>query len=204
METWNLKSAMRNVATAGMLGVAAVGCSETTTKKPAPQSMAAQLQELKEEIDGAAQDVKDGDATLTPVLKDVADPSEHIVDLAKEVGLMIETLMKERQMLFGEPYRGIGAALSGKEGVVFVGNVLPGSPAEAAGLLQGDQITAVDGNPVEGKELVEVIAEIQGDDEKNAATLTVLRPGEEAPREITVKVEVLRMKLSVERVGTQE
>lgn len=55
--------------------------------------------------------------------------------------------------------------------------VIPGSPAETGGLIAGDQIEAVDGEPVQGKTVVEVAALLAGD-AGTSTELSVTRIGE--------------------------
>lgn len=63
-------------------------------------------------------------------------------------------------------------------------DVAEGSPAEQAGLSEGDVITKIDGEPVEGRrDLVDAIAEHKPGD---VITLTVYSPGEEAERQVEV------------------
>ena len=65
----------------------------------------------------------------------------------------------------------------GIERAVVIGSVTADSPAEEAGLEQGDLITALDGEPVGDPEsFAESISEYQPGDE---ITLTVYRSGEE-------------------------
>ena len=67
-----------------------------------------------------------------------------------------------------------------------VRHVTEESPAQAAGLSQGDLITAIDGDPIEGpRDLVDAIAEHEPGDR---VTLTVVASGEEEEREIEVKL----------------
>jgi S1-C subfamily serine protease len=62
--------------------------------------------------------------------------------------------------------------------------VIPDSPADKAGLEAGDQITAVDGKPVQADQsLAEIIQAHKPGDE---ITFEILHPGEELPRQITV------------------
>lgn len=62
-----------------------------------------------------------------------------------------------------KPYEGIGLQLQPNVAKgVFVAAVFDGSPAQAAGIVPGDQIVAVDGAPVAGLPLDEVIARITG------------------------------------------
>ncbi len=70
---------------------------------------------------------------------------------------------------------GIGAELSGENGIITVVRTIGGSPAERAGLLQDDIVTQVAGTDVAGKELPEVISLIRGP-KGTPVTVTVMRP----------------------------
>ena len=59
-----------------------------------------------------------------------------------------------------------------------------GSPAEAAGLKEGDVITAIDGKPTrEGSALTGFVRQYSADDQ---VTLTVIRDGEELQTPVTL------------------
>ena len=65
-----------------------------------------------------------------------------------------------------------------------VGSVESGSPAEAAGLKEGDVITAIDGKPTrEGSALTGFVRQYSADDQ---VTLTVIRDGEELQMPVTL------------------
>lgn len=66
-----------------------------------------------------------------------------------------------RNALQGE-LEGIGAELTIQEGKIVVVAPLRGSPAEHAGLLPGDIITAIDGDNTDGKSLAEAVHRIRG------------------------------------------
>lgn len=59
-------------------------------------------------------------------------------------------------------FEGVGMTLDARSGPVMVALVSEGSPAERAGVQVGDQILAVDGGPVEGQRLEQVVARIRG------------------------------------------
>ncbi|HCS93677.1 MAG TPA: PDZ domain-containing protein [Bavariicoccus seileri] len=59
-------------------------------------------------------------------------------------------------------FEGIGATLSQDGGKIIIIAPIKETPADKAGLQANDQITAVDGNPVDGKALTEVVQEIRG------------------------------------------
>ena len=85
-------------------------------------------------------------------------------------------------------YKGVGILLQNDEqGQIEVIQVYPGSPAEAAGVREGDMIVAVDGTKVsgaDGRAYNDAIARIRGGD-GTLVTLRVLRNGQTL--DITVK-----------------
>jgi carboxyl-terminal processing protease len=81
---------------------------------------------------------------------------------------------------------GIGAAISfdAASGYTDVLGVLPGSPAERAGLVAGDKIVTVDGQLFKGLSLVSVVAHIRGK-VGEPVLLSVLHDGKLVPLSIT-------------------
>ncbi len=83
-------------------------------------------------------------------------------------------------------YEGIGAYVNETEdGQAVIVGLIPGSPAEAAGLQEGDIIVAVDGEDVRGQSLEEVMAKVRGPD-GTQVTLRVAREGLQNPLEFTI------------------
>jgi carboxyl-terminal processing protease len=82
-------------------------------------------------------------------------------------------------------FEGIGALLTQDENQdVFIAEVFEDTPAEQAGLQQGDQITAVDGVSIEGMLLEEVMGRIKGE-AGTEVTVTVKRKGVSHNYELT-------------------
>lgn len=81
---------------------------------------------------------------------------------------------------------GFGIRISMKNGYLTVVKPLKGSPAKRAGILQGDQITHIDGVSLKGLGLSEAVSRIRGP-EGSSATLTILRGGESLPIDFTLK-----------------
>jgi uncharacterized iron-regulated protein len=77
----------------------------------------------------------------------------------------------------------MGVRMEEKEGRLLVESVTPGSPAEKAGIAKGDEMLALDGQPV--KEPVDVLFRVAGMREGDTARVTVLRGGEEKILELT-------------------
>ena len=69
---------------------------------------------------------------------------------------------------------GIGVNIYSNSGKIEIFNVMPSTPAEFAGLKQGDIITAVDGKDTNGMNVSEVATLVRGP-ENSVVELTILR-----------------------------
>lgn len=105
-----------------------------------------------------------------------------------------EEAEQQNSDLQGE-FEGIGAYVDQTDGVTRVIAPINGSPAEAAGILAGDTILAVDGEETAGLEQWEVISRIRGP-AGTTVTLTVLHPEATEP----VEIEVVRGRIMLESV----
>lgn len=76
-------------------------------------------------------------------------------------------------------YYGIGAYLSIDPTTTLarISGVIPGTPAEEAGLRENDIIYMVDGESVQGMELTEIVSRVKGE-ENTTVHLTIVREGE--------------------------
>ncbi len=92
---------------------------------------------------------------------------------------------------------GIGAELTVREGKLIVVAPLKDSPAEEAGLLPGDYIYKVDGDPTTEMTLWEAIMNIRGEPGTDVV-LTVVREGEED----TLDLRITRSKIYVPSIET--
>lgn len=81
-------------------------------------------------------------------------------------------------------FQGIGAGLRRTAGGVEIGWTMPGSPAEQAGLRQGDVVKAVDGQDATGLQVPQMVERIRGEP-GTQVTLEIDRPGE-GRRTVTV------------------
>jgi carboxyl-terminal processing protease len=75
---------------------------------------------------------------------------------------------------------------------------LPGSPAEEAGLQPGDVVTAVDGEPVDGKTLDEVVRGVRG--ESGTEVTLTLRRGSGEPFDVTITRSQIQVREVTSRV----
>ena len=92
-------------------------------------------------------------------------------------------------------FAGIGAYVTTRDGKLIITSPLPGSPAEAAGLMPLDVIQAIDGEPVDNMSYLEAILKVRGE-EGTPVILTILREGESEPFDVTI----IRAKVSVPSV----
>jgi len=79
---------------------------------------------------------------------------------------------------------GIGVQLSSRNGRVIITAAMPGSPAEQAGLRLGDEVVAVDGEPVAGQDAGAVAERIRGPSGTTVALL-LRRDGVELQASVT-------------------
>jgi carboxyl-terminal processing protease len=82
-------------------------------------------------------------------------------------------------------FEGIGAHITVRDDRLTIIAPIPDSPAEEAGILPGDVILEVDGEPTSELSLAEAVMRIRGD-KGTPVTLLVLHEGEEEPAEITI------------------
>ncbi|MGE0736977.1 MAG: S41 family peptidase [Alphaproteobacteria bacterium] len=83
-------------------------------------------------------------------------------------------------------YSGIGISIQVVDGVTKVAAVMPSAPAEIAGLRVNDTITRVNGQPIQGFTLRQVVNELRGP-EGTAVKLTVVRENVVAPLDVSVE-----------------
>lgn len=97
-----------------------------------------------------------------------------------------ERYIQAREGLSGE-YEGIGATVRQDEttGALIIVRPLPGSPAEAAGILPGDQVVSVDGEDITGLDQDVIIGMVKGT-AGTEVVLGVLREGNAETLEISV------------------
>ncbi len=92
-------------------------------------------------------------------------------------------------------FEGIGAYVESKDGATVIVSPIDNSPAQAAGLLPGDVILAVDGEDVTTLALNEVVQRVLGPT-GSQVTLTIFTPATGATRDVTL----IRAKIELENV----
>lgn len=91
----------------------------------------------------------------------------------------------ERDRLRGN-FGGIGANVTLLEDNRIMLSPIPGNPAEAAGILEGDILVAVDGLDITSEMTLEDVVSIIRGEEGTEVILTVLHPGSDDPVDITI------------------
>lgn len=87
-------------------------------------------------------------------------------------------------------FEGIGAEIQEQNGYIAVVSPIKNSPAEKAGVLPKDQITAVDGESIQGMSSSEAVLLIRGE-KGTPVTLTINRAGVEDPIEVKIVRDVI-------------
>ncbi len=95
-------------------------------------------------------------------------------------------------------FEGIGAHVGLEDGRVIILAPMPGSPAERAGIKPGDTIVKVDGQPVEGLSLNEVVLRVRGPRD-TTVKLEILHRGDSR----SVEIEVVRAEIALSTVFSQ-
>lgn len=97
-------------------------------------------------------------------------------------------------------FSGVGIEIGIRQGLITVIAPLPGSPAEQAGVREGDIIVAIDKKPISADDTLDhIVQSIRGPRGSNVA-LTVVHKNERATQELSVRrdtIEVESVKLSV-------
>jgi carboxyl-terminal processing protease len=92
---------------------------------------------------------------------------------------------------FGQPAAGIGAAVSKRFGYGDVISVVPGGPADKAGLLDGDIIEALNDKSTREMSLAEMTG-LMGGQVGSIVNLSVVRPSKAQPQKISITREAVK------------
>jgi carboxyl-terminal processing protease len=115
---------------------------------------------------------------------------EALGDTGHSIFLTPEAVQAETESLGGQVV-GIGVLMGTRDGQVIVVSVIPGGPADRAGIRPGDTIIEVDGASVEGLAPEEVAPKVRGE-AGTTVVLTIVRPSTDERLEFSIERERLR------------
>jgi carboxyl-terminal processing protease len=92
----------------------------------------------------------------------------------------------------GGHYGGVGMMIEDQQGAIVIARVYPNTPAERAGIHEGDRILEINGESTRGWKTQQVSEKMQGDPGSTVRT-KFLRPGAAAPTEFTFTRAVIRI-----------
>lgn len=166
--------------------------SEETTDLPPTEAFDYELLETVLELldDQYYGDIPNGDelayGAIRGMLMTLGDPYTSFIEPS------ISAILNEDAS--GE-FEGIGAMVSMREdGYLEIASLIPGQPAEAAGVLPGDIIVAVNGEDIVGLGLYEAISYIRGP-ANTEAELEIIRPTE--PDRVFITVTRARIEIPI-------
>ena len=122
------------------------------------------------------------------------DPHSEFLDAES-----FQELQDDTEGQFG----GLGLVVATKNGYVTVVSPMEDTPGFRAGILAGDRIIKVEGKPVQGKELTDVVKNLRGDP-GSTVTLTVQRPSTGAIKDYTLTRAIIQMAMVKDLNGKKE
>ena len=97
---------------------------------------------------------------------------------------------KEMQEETKGRFEGLGIEITLKEGILTVVTPIEGTPASKAGILAGDLIVKIDGEPTKNLTLMESVKRLRGP-KGTKVTITIMREGITKPKEVPLTREVI-------------
>ncbi len=173
------------------------------TSAPTGGNLAEHLTVFQQAMEILASEYYDAEALKRPevvygairgAIEPLGDPYTHFVTP--------QHATVQQENLSGK-FEGIGAVVEVKDNRLLVVAPEPGRPAERAGLLPGDHITHIDGQPTAGLSVVDAVAKIRGP-RGTAVRLTIQREGVEKPFEVTIVREEIKLRYVSWQMLTQE
>jgi C-terminal peptidase prc len=214
---------VRDIAKPTLVEAAIQGLYETA-REPLPAGWKSDLERARVDVDfehillsareklGDREELRDQKAIVISLkaLPRVLDPYCGIPTVAEVrrsygdqtqllVGLELESAYDNTPVLGEEefPPRGVRPRPAPRSGPFRILNVLPGSPAQRAGIKPGDLLTHIDDKLLEGPQVAALLLRLQaGDGDGSKFVFTVTRAGQAKP----LRIEVIAMQFTPETV----
>ena len=138
-------------------------------------------------VDQPVDDTKLMEGAITGMVQSLGDPHSEYMD---------PQVYKDATDELSGSFEGIGAYVDTSGTVLTITKPIPGSPAEKAGLMAGDQIIAVDGVDMTGVNPEEVRTKVIGP-AGTTVHLTVHRPGQTTP----LQFDIVRAQINIPSVS---
>ena len=138
-------------------------------------------------VDQPVDDTKLMEGAITGMVQSLGDPHSEYMD---------PQVYKDATSELNGSYEGIGAYVDTTGSWLTITKPIPGSPAEKAGLMAGDEVIAVDGADMTGINPEQVRMKVLGPS-GSTVHLTIHRPGQSAP----ILVDIVRAKINVPSVS---
>ncbi len=120
------------------------------------------------------------------------NPATQVTMIVKRAGFATpRDFPISRTSIQEKEYGGIGVTTRLAEGILTIATVKEGGPAQKGGILSGDQILKIDDLSTKGMTDADTTSIIRGKP-GTRVTLTIMRQGFEAPREITISRALIR------------
>ncbi|WP_438482217.1 S41 family peptidase [Oleiharenicola lentus] len=105
---------------------------------------------------------------------------------------MTADLFQESEEELSNAFGGVGIQVEQRDNQIVIITPIAGTPAERAGLRQGDRLVKIDGKPVENPSVDKTVRLVRGAPDTEV-TLTVYRPSQEKNLDFTMKRERIRL-----------
>lgn len=113
-------------------------------------------------------------------------------DLDANCGLLDARMLKELDVSTSGRFGGVGMVVTARDGDYVVISCFEGSPAFNAGIKAGDVVLAIDGQPIHGLPLWEVLGKVRGR-AGSSVSLTMRLRGSEEARQVTLRRQAIRI-----------
>jgi len=183
---WSWVATITLVATSFTGGVFFAGVARARPGDQGPFAVVEQMARVLTIVENDYVDPVERDKLLAGAIKGmVAELDPHSAYLPPEENALFQS---ETEGKFG----GVGLEVELRDERVVIVAPIEGSPADRAGLLPGDRVVAIDGEPVRGVGLDKLVKKMRGDP-GSKVTLSVMGPRDERPKMVTLVREIIKV-----------
>jgi carboxyl-terminal processing protease len=115
-----------------------------------------------------------------------------VAELDPHSQFLLAEEFQETEEELSNAFGGVGIQVEQRDGQIIIITPIAGTPAERAGLRQGDRLVKVDGNTIESPSVDRAVRMVRGAPD-TSVTLTVFRPSQDKNIDFTMKRERIRL-----------